>query len=142
MNKLKCEKCDKVFSKKDWLYCPFCGSDLIPYIEYTKLQTGILKQLERSYPEHLILYRSGYFYTAWHESAIALSLMFGYKLKKSSKNGYVTTGFPYSSLENKIQQLNEFNIDYVVECKSEILYEHHNGTSLSDFISQYNKHVL
>ena len=43
---------------------------------------------------------------------------------------------------NKIQQLNEFNIDYVVECKSEILYEHHNGTSLSDFISQYNKHVL
>lgn len=139
MNKMKCEKCNKVYNQKNWLYCPFCGSELIDYIEQTKSRKGILISLERAYPEHLILVHGGMFYNAWHESAIALSLMFEYKLNKSTKNGYVSTGFPVFALESMVEKISIFNVNYVIEKNNEIIYEFHNGNSLSEFIHNIKK---
>jgi len=131
---MKCESCDKNV-QSSWSYCPYCGIKL-PFYQ-NKNHKGILAECERAYPEHLILINSGYYYHGWSQSAIALSLMFNYKLNTSSKNGFVWTGFPSSNLNTKLEQLKEFNVNYICVDHGEIIYEYNDGIQLSNFIEQH-----
>lgn len=72
---------------------------------------GIYKRLCEEYPEHLVIIKAGYFYSAFNESAEVISQVLGYRLGLSSGH-HPSTGS--SDLKGMADGLRSANLSYVV----------------------------
>lgn len=70
-------------------------------------------ELEKQYPGNVILQLRGMFYNAFENSAIVLSAITGYKLKRM-QSGTLKCGFPANALEKNIELLKRKNISFKV----------------------------
>ena len=70
------------------------------------------------YKEYIVMLKYGNFYEILGNDALIINKLFGYKLNKLSNTFKV--GFPVSSLENIINKLNNYSINYIVIDKEKI----------------------
>lgn len=86
------------------------------------------------YREYIVMLKYGNFYEILGNDALIMNKIFNYKLNKLSNTFKV--GFPVSSLDNIINKLNDYFINYIVIDKSEI-------TKRKDFDSNnYDKYTF
>ncbi len=86
------------------------------------------------YREYIVMLKYGNFYEILGNDALIMNKIFNYKLNKLSNTFKV--GFPVSSLDNIINKLNNYFINYIVVDKYEI-------TKRKDFDSNnYDKYIF
>ena len=86
------------------------------------------------YKEYIIMLKYGNFYEILGNDALIINNLFGYKINKLSNTFKV--GFPVSSINNVVSKLNNYNINYIVIDKEEII-------KIRDFeINNYNKYIF
>lgn len=74
------------------------------------IKTKFLMQYDKfkaKYPEHIVLIQKGNFYIALYEDAELLSEICGFKIKEFTNNNISRCGFPVSSLEKNIKNIND-----------------------------------
>lgn len=81
------------------------------------------KDLEEIYPNTIIVRLRGMFYDAYGDSAIVLGKVTGYKVKKTSENASLKTGFPVNALKKVKTILIDQEISFIVFEKNEVIYE-------------------
>lgn len=72
------------------------------------------------YKEYLILLKCGSFYEVIDNDSFIMNVIFNYKLKKLSNT--FKAGFPVSSLDNVLNKLDDYHINYIV-INEEIILE-------------------
>ena len=86
------------------------------------------------YKEYIIMLKYGNFYEILGNDALIINNLFGYKINKLSNTFKV--GFPVSSINNVVSKLNNYNINYIVIDKEEII-------KIRDFeMNNYNKYIF
>ena len=70
------------------------------------------------YKEYIVMLKYGNFYEILGNDALIMNKFFNYKISKLSNTFKV--GFPVSSLENIINKLNNYSINYIVIDKEKI----------------------
>ncbi len=78
------------------------------------------EKLASSHPEAIVLQHQGNFYNAFDASAIAVSTVLGYKLRKTGKGTY-TCGIPETVLDERLATLKAAGLGYVVFDKGNIV---------------------
>ena len=83
--------------------------------------TRLKRYLEwsKEYPAHLVLMRSGYFYSAWGRAAEVLNEILDYNLSYSEGSNIPFTGGP--NLDKILRALEKNCINYIVVAKNEIV---------------------
>ena len=78
-------------------------------------------ELQEKYPYTLILRLRGNFYQSFDDSAFALSVITGYKLRRRSKNSLYTCGFPCNALDKVMELIQKAKINHIVFDAQEIV---------------------
>lgn len=81
------------------------------------------------YIEYLVLLKCGSFYEVIDNDAFIMNVIFNYKLKRLSNTFKV--GFPITSLDNVLNKLNEYCVNYVVVNEDIILEENFDDNKYS-----------
>ncbi len=81
------------------------------------------------YKEYIILIKCGSFYESMDNDAFIMNIIFNYKLKRLSNTFKV--GFPVTSLDNVLNKLNEYHINYIVVNEDIILEENFDDNKYS-----------
>ena len=98
------------------------------------------------YKEYIIMMKYGNFYEILGNDALIMNKLFNYKLSRLSNTFKV--GFPLLSLENIINKLNNYSINYIVihkekiEKKKEFELNKYNNYSFDENIINYNLIVI
>lgn len=75
------------------------------------------------YKETVIVRLRGMFYNAFEESAFVLSVLTGYKTKKSSLNAMCKCGYPETAFDKVLELFKRNHVNYVIYKGSEIIEE-------------------
>lgn len=78
---------------------------------YNKRKGGIYQKYENTYPEHIVIMKEGYFYSAHNNSAIQLAQIMGYSVMPDFW-GRNTTGGP--NIDKIRQTLNNTNYNFII----------------------------
>lgn len=98
------------------------------------------------YKEYIIMMKYGNFYEILGNDALIMNKFFNYKISKLSNTFKV--GFPISSLENIINKLNNYSINYIVidkeriEKKKKFELNNYNNYRFDENIINYNLIVI
>ena len=87
---------------------------------YNKKKGGIYQKYENTYPEHIIIMKEGYFYSAHNNSAIHLAQIMGYSVMQDFW-GRNTTGGP--NIDKIRQTLNNTNYSFIIVEKDFITFK-------------------
>ena len=78
---------------------------------------GLYSRFEKEYPNHAIIMKEGYFYSAHNKSAIVLNILLGYRTT-SDFFGRVTTGGP--DCKKIIAAFRKENISFILVCEGKV----------------------
>lgn len=98
------------------------------------------------YKEYIIMMKYGNFYEILGNDALIMNKLLNYKISKLSNTFKV--GFPTSNLENIINKLNNYSINYIVidkekiENKKEFEFNNYNNYQFDENIINYNLIVI
>ncbi|MDD3417481.1 MAG: hypothetical protein PHY47_26400 [Lachnospiraceae bacterium] len=88
--------------------------------------------------ETVIVRLRGMFYNTFEESAFVLSLLTGYKVKKTSQNAMCKCGYPETAFDKVLDLLKKNHVNYVIYngaeiIEKEIFEDNHYGSFLKEF---------
>ena len=101
-----------------------------------------IRLVKKVHPENIVMVKIGNFYHVYGKDAYIFSYVFNYKIKITTKN-CKTCGFPVSSLNKILYELEEMHINYMLLDRSEN-YEVTEKQEFKDntYDETYNKAII
>lgn len=99
----------------------------------------VYKQYKDKYAHHILIIKEGMFYRAYNKDTGPFYKIFGYKILKNG-NSYMI-GFPSNIIDNVIEKLKNYKINYVLLDKDEDKKIIEKDIYTSDE-NNYNKYIL
>lgn len=94
--------------------------------------TTTYRWMEQHFPNHIIIQKEGYFYSAHHNSAEALSAIMDYRLGRDI-NGYRITGGP--DLNRICSVLENEDVSFLIVEHGRVTYGHHGRNPFKEILS-------
>lgn len=93
-----------------------------------------------NYKKYIVLFKCGNFYLALNDDAIVMNNVFKYKINESAN--FIKVGFPITSLNKIISELDKKQINYILVDKDITLKNKNINNKYNNYLSKTNNYEI